>query len=170
LTLVSNLTRYKGDPQILQTGPSSVGPADTLGKALGWFSIGLGAIELFTPRRVTHALGMEGGEALVRAYGVRELAAGVLSLSVDKEIGLQSRIAGDALDIATLVAALATRNRKRENVFAALAMVVGITVLDVIGAKEVAERHNRKPGKPRNYGDRSGFPKGIEAARAAANR
>ena len=40
---ISNIARSKGDPKILNSGPSSLGAADRLARALGWFSIGLGA-------------------------------------------------------------------------------------------------------------------------------
>ena len=43
-----------------------------LSRGLGWFSIALGLTELFGARRLTKALGMEGQEGLVRAFGARE--------------------------------------------------------------------------------------------------
>jgi len=164
----SNITRDEGDPKILRTGSSSVGPSDRLSRALGWFSIGLGLVELLAPRRVTTALGMEGNEALVRAYGVREIGGGVLSLSVDKTAGLWSRVAGDGLDIATLLAANHQDNPKRNNVAIGLALVVGVTLLDLAGAMSVSSRHSRGSGRVRDYSDRSGFPRGVEQARGAA--
>ena len=57
---ISNIARSKGDPKVLHSGPSSLGAADRLAKALGWFSIGLGVAELVAPERFTRALGMEG--------------------------------------------------------------------------------------------------------------
>jgi hypothetical protein len=56
-----------------------LGAADRLGRALGWFSIGLGVTELLAPRLITRALGMQGSEGLVRAYGAREIGSGLLS-------------------------------------------------------------------------------------------
>lgn len=67
---------------LIQT--SSTMAFDQLARALGWFSIGLGVVEFFAPRRVTETLGMEGRETLVRAFGVREILAGIMSLSVDQ--------------------------------------------------------------------------------------
>ena len=132
---ISNIARSEGDPKILRSGPSSLGAADRLAKALGWFSIGLGLTELIAPERITRALGMEGKEALVRAYGVRELGHGIVSLSTDKHLGLWSRVAGDGLDIATLMTAMRHDNPKRDNVGIALAAVLGVTLLDIIGAQ-----------------------------------
>src|SRR3954453_17949472 len=103
MNYISNIARSEGDPKVIRSGPSSLSSVDRLAKGLGWFSIGLGAAELFAPQRITRALGMEGKEALVRAYGAREIASGVLTLSADKQAGLWSRrLAGDGLDIATL--------------------------------------------------------------------
>ena len=99
----SNLVRSKGDPKIISTGPSSLTAADRLARGLGWFSIALGTLELLAPHRVTNALGMQGREGLVRAYGVRELLAGVMTLLVEKKAGLWSRVVGDGLDMATLL-------------------------------------------------------------------
>jgi hypothetical protein len=166
VTYFSNITRSEGDPKILSSGPSSLAATDQLGRVLGWFSIGLGVIELLAPRRVTRTLGMEGNERLVRAYGAREIGSGILSLSGEKQLGLWSRVAGDGLDVATLAAALRVSNPKRDNVALSLAIVLGITLLDLAGAQGATAR--RQPGNRRQYSDRSGFPHGIEKARGAA--
>ncbi len=162
---IANFVRAKGDPKVISTGPSSFGNSDRMARNLGWFSLGLGALELLAPERVTRALGMEGHERLVRAYGARELAAGVLSLSIEKRTGLWSRVAGDGLDIATLMGGLHADNPKRGNVALALLMVGGITLLDIVTAKEVSARHAPGTGSRRSYDDRSGYPKGIAASR-----
>src|SRR3954468_7267805 len=110
---VLNITRSKGDPKVLRTGPSSFGHSDRMARNLGWFSLGLGALEILAPWRITRALGMEGHEGLVRAYGFREVASGMLSLSTDKKAGLWSRVAGDGLDLATLMGGLHYDNPKK---------------------------------------------------------
>jgi hypothetical protein len=162
---ISNLVRSEGDPKVLRSGPSSLGTADQLAKGLGWFSLALGVAEIVAPRRFTRALGMEGSEGLVRAYGFREIAAGMMTLSPDKNVGLWSRVAGDGLDIVTLLGGMRHDNPKRGNVACALSLVLGVTLLDFIGAKATAARHARSKGARRLYHDRSGFPKGVEAAR-----
>ncbi|WP_132253322.1 hypothetical protein [Methylobacterium segetis] len=165
---ISNIARSKGDPKVIHSGPSSLGTADRMAKALGWFSIGLGMTELIAAERITRALGMEGKEALVRAFGVRELGHGLLSLSPDKHVGLWSRVVGDGLDIATLMKAMRHDNPKRDNVGIALAAVLGVTLLDIISAQGVTARHSRPRGRLRSYRDRTGFPQGTQAARGAA--
>lgn len=166
--MLSNIARSERDPKVIQSGPSSLGSTDRLARALGWFSIGLGITELLAPRSVTQALGIEGKEGLVRAYGVREIVSGILCLSIDKQAGLWSRLAGDGLDLTTLAAALRDNNPKRNNVASALTMVLGISLLDFIAAKGTTIRHSSRRGERRLYRDRSGFPKSIQAVREAA--
>jgi len=168
MSYMSNITRPAGDPKVLHAGRSSLGPADRLSRALGWFSIGLGITELLAPRRITEALGMQGSESLVRAYGAREIGSGLLSLSIEKDVGLWSRVAGDALDIATVATAMRPGNRKIGNVVLTLALLAGVTVIDVLGAQAVTVRHKRRSGTRTQYSDRSGFPQGLAKARGAA--
>jgi hypothetical protein len=168
MTYISNIVRTEGDPKVLRSGPSSLTAPDRLGKVLGWFSLGLGLIELLAPHRITRALGMEGQEALVRAYGAREIGSGMLSLSTEKNLGLWSRVGGDGLDIATLLTALRDDNPKVQNVTTALALVAGITLLDLMAAQGTTARHRRTSGDRHIYRHRSGFPEGLEAARGAA--
>lgn len=167
MNFLSNITRPEGDPKIISSGPSSRSTADTVGRALGWFSIGLGLAELLAPRRITSALGMQGSETLVRVYGAREISSGMLSLSLERNGGLWSRVAGDGLDIATLAIGLRSDNPKRGNVVAVLAMIAGITAVDLLSASAVTAQHRRDEPR-RSYRDRSGFPGGVEKARGAA--
>jgi hypothetical protein len=167
---LSNVARRHGDPKVISTGPSSFGASDRMARNLGWFSLGLGALEIFAPERITRALGLEGQENLVRAYGFREVAAGLLSLSIEKKAGLWSRVVGDGLDIATLMPALRDDNPKKGNVVIALMMVGGITLLDIAAAEAVGARHARRTGRRRLYPDRTGYPKGMLASRGIAAR
>ena len=141
---------------------------DRLSRGLGWFSIGVGLVEILAPGRLARALGLTGKETLLRAYGIREIASGMVTLSADKGVGLWSRVAGDALDIASLMPALNRYNPQRGNAKIALA-TVGITALDLLGAMALSRRSRRiGPVQQHNYQGRSGFPKGLGAARAVA--
>jgi len=168
LSSLSSIARSQGDPQLVHSGPSSMGASDRLARGLGWFSIALGVTELVAAERLARTLGMRGQEALIRAYGVREIGAGVLCLSVDKNVGLWSRVAGDGLDIATLMMAMRDDNPKRDNVGLALAAVAGVTMLDLAAAQGASMRHRRGRGRPRDYRERSGFPRGVDASRGLA--
>lgn len=120
-------------------------------RKLGWFSIALGMAELIASESIARALGMPGKEAVIRAYGPREVSSGILSLSADKQSGLWSRVAGDGLDIGTLLWAFRHDNPKRDNVGLALVLVAGVTLIDLSTAQTVSARHAR--GRP----NRSGF-------------
>jgi len=170
LTNFTQIARSKGDPRIERNGPSSLTGADRLAKALGWFSIGLGVAELVAPGSIARMLGLDGKEGLIRAYGARELASAVPTLSVDKPVGLGSRIAGDALDLATLASALHRDNPKRNNAAIATALVIGITLLDLIAYTEVKATHRRERGSERDYSGRSGLPRGAQASRGLARK
>lgn len=168
MNLFSTLKRSKGDPKVLEKGPSSLSSSDRLARNLGWFGVGLGVIQLFGAHRITRALGIEGQEVMVRSYGLREIGSGMMTLSIDKEVGLASRIAGDGLDIVTLGSALHSDNPKRDNVAIALVMVAGVTLLDLLAMGATTGRHMRHRGDIRDFSDRSGFPKGIPASHGLA--
>jgi hypothetical protein len=170
LTNLTRIARSNGDPRVERKGPSSLSGADRLARALGWFSIGLGIAELVAPGRIARTLGLDDKEGLIRAYGARELASAVPTLSVDKPIGLAARIGGDALDLGTLATALHGDNPKRHNAAVATALVVGITLLDIIAYTGVKAAHRRPPGSDRDYSDRSGWPRGVQASRGLARK
>lgn len=127
-----------------------------LGKGLGWFSIGLGIAELVAPHLFTNGFGMRKKELLVRLYGMRELGAGVGLLETRRqEPWVKARIAGDALDIGTLVPyAKDSKNKQRQNATIALGSVLFITALDIVclvglmkrnqKSKQVLERAKRQ--------------------------
>lgn len=167
LSKLSNVTRSPGDPKVIETGPSSFKPADRFGRALGWFSIGLGLTELLAAPRLTTALGAKGRENFVRAMGARELVHGILCLSISNGSGVWSRVAGDALDLAGLAALYRDDNPKSDTVGAAMAAIVGCTLVDLAAATRIRSVHRRK-GPAREYGDRSGFPRGVEYSRGKA--
>jgi hypothetical protein len=171
LTKLTGIARSEGDPLVEEKGPSSLTGPDRLARALGWFSVGLGITELVAPGRLARTLGLESKEGLIRAYGARELASAVPTLSVDKQIGLAARIGGDALDLATLAQALGKDNPKRRNAAIATAMVAGITLLDIVAYGGVKAAHRRdREGAQSDYSDRSGLPRGTGASRGLARK
>lgn len=106
-----------------------------LGFGLGLFSIALGAAELFAGRRIAKALDAEDGEAIVHAFGAREMVAGIGLLSAPANAaGVWGRVVGDGLDLAALSAAAARSPRNRA-IWASLAFVAGATLIDVLVAR-----------------------------------
>ena len=116
----------------------------TMARMLGWASIGLGALEVLAPNRLADFLGVDDEHAsLIRLMGVREIAQGVAILnSKDPTPGIYARIAGDALDVGALGAALAKDDSNKGAVLASLAFVAGVTAMDVICAAQLRQDPN----------------------------
>jgi uncharacterized membrane protein len=106
-----------------------------LSEGLGWFSLGLGAAQTAAPRLVNRLIGVDDNarnRALMRAVGVRELAAGTGIFTRPRPVGwLWARVAGDAMDLTLLRAAAGSRRNARRRVVAATAAVAGVTALDL---------------------------------------
>ena len=156
-----------------ETDPSRRGhPAsgtDALARGLGVFSIALGLVEVFAARSLTRALGMNGNETLVQAYGAREIATGIgILASSDPTPWIWGRVGGDALDIATLVTGLGEDNRNRGNIGMALAAVAGATALDIYCAQALSSQSPQPLPPMRDYSHRSGFTSSPERMRGAA--
>jgi hypothetical protein len=157
-------------------GPSAMSrpsAARKLARGLGWFSIALGLMELLAARQLARAIGMQGSEALLRAYGLREIASGCGILAARRPQAaapwVWGRVAGDALDATTLVAAAAgPRPRADEGrPLVALAAVGSVAVLDVACARALsAEAQAARTST--DYSDRSGLGGSPEAMRGAA--
>jgi hypothetical protein len=118
-------------------------PGESLAVGLGWFSIALGVAELAAPHSVARFIGVAPTEKTIttlRSYGAREVGAGVAILAQpDRAAWLWSRVAGDALDLATLAAAPTTHRGR--TTFAAAA-VLGVAALDVLCARQLSEGPN----------------------------
>ncbi|MBV9750313.1 MAG: hypothetical protein JO157_16030 [Acetobacteraceae bacterium] len=116
-----------------------------LAKFLGYFSLVLGVVELVASRPLIRLLGLPRSAALVRAFGAREIAAGVGVLTYpDNPAPLWARVGGDALDLAVLGSALLPSNRRRrDQAAAATAAVLAVTALDVLCAVALTQRQAR---------------------------
>lgn len=142
---------------------------DVTARGLGWFSIGLGAAEVLMPRVLARALGMPGGSGLLFLYGLREIATGVGILKAKKQTPwLWGRVAGDAMDLATLAAYGGSRNKLGRGI--GIAAVAGATALDVTIARAMSERDERRARSWVDYSDRSGFSKPPGEMRGNARR
>jgi hypothetical protein len=140
-----------------------------IARGLGWFSIALGAAELLAPRDMARQLGMRGEETLIKAYGLREIGVGVgILLARNPAPWVWARVAGDALDLATLAGHAGPSNRHRGSVFGAIAAVAGVTALDWLCAGMLGPESRRMAKPLRDYSNRSGFPQGAGQARNVA--
>jgi hypothetical protein len=110
--------------------------AVALARAMGWFSIGLGAVEVLAAKPIARWLGVPGHTGKIRGFGLRELKAGWSILRSEEPTPgqLVSRVVGDVMDLAALGAAARTDNAKTGPLVVATVAVVGATVADVIAA------------------------------------
>ena len=129
-----------------------------LARGLGWFSIALGAIELLAPRALSTMLGLQGHDHLLQAYGAREIATGLGTLSArDPTPWIWGRVAGDALDLATLAGNVG-ESRSKMSMSVALVAVAGVTALDIICAKALEQggrRYDDREARSRPASDRA---------------
>lgn len=144
------------------------GSAGRLAGGLGWFSIGLGAVGLLAARPLSRALGM--GQGVLQASALREMATGLGILAArDRRPWIMGRLAGDALDAATLLGA--ARRAHPAGLATALASVAAVTVLDLLAAEALrTEEAGRAAHRraTRAYATRTAFPRGTQATRGAA--
>jgi hypothetical protein len=141
--------------------------ANRMARGLGWFSVALGLVELACARPLARAIGMRGEEPLLRFYGVREIATGIGTLAASNPAPwIWGRVAGDAVDIATLAARL--DGRRTNGTMTALAAVLGAAALDVAAAARLRDARRLSRPPMRDYSNRSGFPKPPEEMRGAA--
>lgn len=108
--------------------------SQSLARGLAFFSVGLGLAELLAPRQVQRLIGVEGdNDNLLRFLGLREMGAGMGILQGNSATFVWSRVAGDAMDLGLLAAALRSGRNNRNRVIGAMAAVAGVTALDIVG-------------------------------------
>jgi uncharacterized membrane protein len=122
---------------------------DALTQALGWFSVGLGVAEFFAPQAVARLIGIDEEEhtTLLRAYGLRELAAGVGILARPKPTyWMWNRVIGDTIDLASLAKAMRSSRTDKTRLMAATVAVLGVTALDILCSVKLTSESNPATG------------------------
>jgi len=148
---------------------SSRSAAEIVAQGLGLFSLALGAAELLAPNRLARWLDIEGQELLLRLYGLREIGTGIgLLASRNPEPWMWARVAGDALDLATLGAAAGV-SRSRDRVAMAAGSVALVTALDIACARALGNGARQEAHWHPDYSRRSGFARPVDEMRGAAN-
>ena len=123
-----------------RTPPStpSTARSDSLGRALGWASAGLGLPLVLRPGDATAAVGIGSSprhRTLATLVGVREFMAAGALLARPSSIWLWSRVAGDAMDLTLLGRALRHHDgRGRRRTAATTAAVAAIAAVDLYAA------------------------------------
>lgn len=126
--------------------PGDAAPQDPMAKGLGVFSFVLGIPQTLAPGRVNRLIGVKDdakGRMLMRAVGVRELAAGV-GIFTDRRPApwIWARVAGDTMDLALLGSALRNRSRSQARTLAATGAVAGAFAADVIDGIRLTRASN----------------------------
>lgn len=122
---------------------------DPITQSLGWFSIALGAAEVFAPQAVARAIGVDEREhrTLLRSYGLRELAAGIGILSRPKPTyWMWNRVVGDAVDLASLAKAMRSPGTDKTRLTGATIAVLGVTALDILCSVALTSESNPAAG------------------------
>jgi hypothetical protein len=144
-------------------------PSDgTLPRALAYFSLALGAVEVLAPKLLSRAIGLEPQPTLMRALGVREIATGIGMLSLPgSPAGPGARVAGDAVDLAVLAMTSSLRSGTRKRRLIALLAVAGVAALDVYATRKLAQRRRAAHGHQRR--DQIPTVQAVEARASESN-
>jgi uncharacterized membrane protein len=125
--------------------------AERMAQRLGWFSIALGLTELIAPSLVARLCGGHGRHTgLIRLYGLREIASGLLIFSGGRRpaAGMWSRVAGDAIDLTTLGAAALHPSTNKAGVAFATMNVLAVTAMDIDCAKRLTHESETRGDGP----------------------
>jgi len=142
-----------------------------LARGLGWFSIGLGVVELLATRALARRVGLQGRESRLRVYGLREIASGIGILAAPhaahRSGWVWARVVGDTMDLSTLREATEMPIPLRSHPVAAMVAVAGVTALDIACARSLQQEANAAR-QTTDYSDRSGIGGSPEQMRGAA--
>src|SRR4051812_15939548 len=148
-------------------------------RSLGWFSIGLGATELFAPRFLARSIGVsDDHDRLIRVLGLREISSGLGLLARPRPTGFAwSRVAGDIMDLSLLGAAYTrlgsqpmsvsrSHHDDRRRLTFAIAAVLGVTAVDVMASIRLTRKPTSDPSwRYTPAGGRAGIRRPIEVDR-----
>jgi hypothetical protein len=113
-------------------------------RALGFFSLGLGLLQVAVPGQLAHLIGLRDDRrtrSTLTVVGLRELASGVGLLSRPGSSGwLWARLAGDAVDLVLLGSAFSKRSNVPARLTAASAAVLGVAALDGLSAAHLSRK------------------------------
>lgn len=121
---------------------------EQLATGLGWFSIGLGLIEVIAPRALGRLIGAGEYSSLLPLLGLREIASGIGILRQERPVAsLWSRVVGDGMDLAFLAVASQGRHSEPTRLAAAAFAVAGVTALDLLCSERISELPLAKPAR-----------------------
>jgi hypothetical protein len=111
---------------------------------LGFAQLALAAFELARPGALARSIGLEKNHTFLKGFGAREMATGAglfgWRRGRGRSLWIWARVAGDAMDVATLAPALSRANPRRNAAFLVLGVVAVVTVIDVLCAKALDDQ------------------------------
>ena len=117
-----------------------------LSLALGWFSVGVGLLQIFAPRGVGRAIGVGERPIVMRLCGLRELTTGIGLLSERSPAAFAwSRVAGDALNLALLRGALQSPDSSRARIAMAATVMASVTAMDIFAGQRLTRAALARP-------------------------
>lgn len=113
-----------------------------LARGLGWFSLGLGALEIAGAAKLGQAFGIADKASTFRTLGAREITNGVAILRKQQPTArsIWARVVGDFIDAGAFANALRAPRAKRGRIAAAIAFVAVAGVADFLVAKALSRR------------------------------
>jgi uncharacterized membrane protein len=124
-------------------------PARRVAEGLGWLSIGIGLAEILMPSTVARVIGLAPTPAVrhtMRRFGFREIGSGAAILAAPGDPRrVWARVAGDALDLMALNAAMRPNGSDATRLRLAAAGVVGVTIADVLCAMQLSRQARGQP-------------------------
>jgi uncharacterized membrane protein len=149
------------------------GSEERLARALGWFSLGLGLMQLAAPRRMARMIGVHDNDRnrnAMLALGVRELTSGIGILrGTEPAPWLWSRVGGDLMDLALLGRAMNSDGNERDRLKRVAAAVAGVTALDLFVSQQTGRRSSttgRSSAAGRRLAGRAARKQGINVTRS----
>src|SRR4051794_23396439 len=120
-------------------------PDQQLARNLGWFSIGLGAMEILAPgfiARISGAPDSEQSRTVIQAYGGREIAQGIAILtSMPRPAGwMWGRVAGDVLDIGSVAVGMLSKDGSVPRGLMAMTSLLGVAAIDYYCADQLSTK------------------------------
>lgn len=139
-----------------QSSASTAPEMESLSRALGWLSLGLGLAQVAAPSKVAQLIGVDDDDntiTVMRLVGAREIASGIGILTQPKPTPwLWSRVGGDAMDLVLLRSAMSSPRADQNRVSAATAAVLGIAAVDMLASSRtmVEPSAQHAPGQARD--------------------
>jgi hypothetical protein len=113
-----------------------------MARGLGWFSLGLGALEVAAAPKLGKMFGVKHKASTFRTLGTRELGHGfaILRKKIPSHRAVFSRVIGDIIDAGAFANAMRHPRARRGRIAGAIAFVAAAGIVDYLVACSLARR------------------------------